>query len=77
MTAYARLNLRHGPNREQIVSKLADKNGAQRIEFDLSCIRLDETRLTQAWLDLIFECPAQSRITLDHMALHRRPRADI
>ncbi len=77
LDAYARLNLRHGPNTDHIVAKLADGNGAQRIEFDLGCLRLDETRLTQAWLDLIFDSPAQSRITLEHMALHRRPRAEI
>lgn len=77
LAAYARLNLRHGPNTDHIVAKLADENDAQRIEFDLACLRLDETRLTHAWLDLIFESPAQCRITLKHMALHRRPRADI
>ena len=75
--SYARLNLRHGPNTDHIVTELPDSTGAQNVEFDLACIRLDDTRLHHAWLDLIFEAPARNCITLTDMALHRRPRAEI
>ncbi|NNJ68775.1 MAG: hypothetical protein HKP54_12135 [Boseongicola sp.] len=77
LKTYARINLCHGPNTDHIVTELPDSTGARAVEFDLACLRLDETRLHHAWLDLIFEAPAMSRITLHEMALHRRPRAEV
>ena len=77
LNVYARLNLQHGPNTDRIVAKIEADAQAKPVEFDLATTRLDETRLTGGWLDLIFEAPANNRITLGEVSLTRHPRADI
>ncbi|ABD52981.1 DUF6478 family protein [Jannaschia sp. CCS1] len=73
---YARLNIQHGPNVEQIVRQLEfdDVNG--RAEFDLAYTKINEKRLERAWLDLIVEGPKMTRIALWDMVILRAPRAD-
>jgi len=51
--------------------------GPQSLKFDLAMTSLDETWLKRAWLDLICEAPAMSRITVESAALNRRPRAEL
>ena len=74
---FARLNIRHGPNTEQIVRELPEVNVPQTVEFDLAYARLTERRVERLWLDLIFERPAMNRIVLRDLAMSRRPRADL
>lgn len=71
---YARLNLRHGPNAEQMVQRF-DEAGAGCLEFDLAVSGIDQERLTGAWVDVIFDAPAMNSIRLDDLTLSRRPRA--
>lgn len=73
---YARLNIQHGPNVEQMVRQVAfdDTNG--RAEFDLAYSKINERRLEKAWLDLIVEGPKMTRIALWDMVVLRAPRAD-
>ncbi len=73
---YARLNVQHGPNVEQIVRQVEfdGMNGAA--EFDLAYSKINEKRLEKAWLDLIIEGPKMTRIALWDMVLLRAPRAD-
>ena len=75
LDAYARLNLQHGPNTDRVVAKI--EPDARSVEFDLAATRLDETRLSRGWIDLIFEAPAMNRITLGEVALNRHLRAEI
>jgi uncharacterized protein DUF6478 len=74
---FARLNLRHGPNTEQIVREL-DLNASEIwVEFDLFYTRFNENRGESMWIDLIFEGPSMNQITIRDVTLLRRPRAEI
>lgn len=73
---FARLNVRHGPNTEQIVRDLPLEPGASSVEFDLAHTKLNEKRVEKLWLDLIFENPQLNQITLRDVTLTRRPRAE-
>lgn len=74
---FARLNLRHGPNTEQVVREL--DMGARNIwvEFDLYYTQYDEARGDSMWIDLIFEGPSMNQVTIRDVTLIRRPRASI
>ncbi len=74
---FARLNVKHGPNVAQMVSGLPGEGREKTVEFDLAYAGLDESRIESAWLDLIFNDMAMSRITLHDLVLSRRPRAEL
>jgi len=74
---FARLNVRHGPNTEQIVRELPLGNSETSVEFDLAYTKLNEKRAEQAWLDLIFEGPEMNQVTLRDVTFSRRPRAEL
>lgn len=74
--AYARLNIRHGPNVEQAVRQLPCGQGsAQMAEFDMFYVGLNEKRVEAAWIDLIFNPGSDDSICLSHLIASRRPRA--
>ncbi|QIE46638.1 hypothetical protein G5B38_14510 [Pseudohalocynthiibacter aestuariivivens] len=73
---FARLNIKHGPNTEQIVRELPLHEDDIVVEFDLAYSNLNEKRIERAWLDLIFENPQMSQVTLRDVTLSRRQRAD-
>ena len=72
---FARINVRHGPNVEQLVREFEGSEGEMFTEFDLAATRLNDARTERAWLDLIFEGPQMNAITLRDLTLSRRPRA--
>lgn len=72
---FGRLNIRHGPNTEQIVRELPLKQQNATVEFDLAYSKLNEKRVEKAWIDLIFEGPEMNQITLRDLTFTRRPRA--
>jgi hypothetical protein len=74
---FARLNIRHGPNVEQLVRELPLGADEVMVEFDLAYTRLNEKRVEKVWVDLIFEGPEMNQIILRDITLSRRPRADI
>ncbi len=74
---FARLNIRHGPNTEQIVRELPHGQSDVSVEFDLACARINERRIERAWVDLIFEGPELNQITLHDVTFSRRPRAEL
>ncbi len=74
---YARLNVQHGPNTEQIVRQFALDGKRAVVEFDLAYTTINEKRLEKMWLDLIFEGPSMNRIALWDMNMIRAPRADM
>ncbi|RMD93277.1 MAG: hypothetical protein D6811_05275 [Alphaproteobacteria bacterium] len=74
---FARLNIRHGPNTEQIVRELPLDKAEVFVDFDLAYTELNEKRVEHMWLDLIFEGAAMNQITLRDVALTRRPRAEL
>ncbi len=72
---FARLNIRHGPNTEQIVRQLPLHDKEIRVEFDLAYTNLNERRIERMWLDLIFEGPQMNQVVLRDLTFSRRPRA--
>ena len=74
---FARLNIKNGPNTEQIVRELSMTQGHVGVEFDLAYTKLNEKRVEKLWLDLIFEGPEMNQVTLRDFTVSRRPRADL
>ncbi|EPX83384.1 hypothetical protein Salmuc_01046 [Salipiger mucosus DSM 16094] len=72
---FARLNIKHGPNTEQLVRELPLGDEEIRVEFDLAYTRVNEKRVERMWLDLIFEGPEMNQVILRDLTFSRRPRA--
>lgn len=74
---FARLNIKNGPNTEQIVRELPVDAESHQVEFDLAYSNLNEKRVERAWIDLIFEGPQMNQIILRDLTVSRRPRAHL
>lgn len=74
---FARLNIRHGPNTEQIVRELPLDEKGITVEFDLAYSKLNEKRIDRVWLDLIFEGPDMNQVVIRDLTFCRFPRATI
>jgi hypothetical protein len=74
---FARLNIKHGPNLEQVVRELPLDAEEVMVEFDLAYTKMSEKRVEKLWIDLIFEGPEMNQITLRDVTFTRRPRADL
>ncbi len=74
---FARLNIKHGPNTEQLVREMPLHQDDVMIEFDLAYTKLNEKRVEKLWLDIIFEGPQMNQITLRDLTFSRRPRAEL
>lgn len=77
LAVFARLNIRHGPNTEQILRAFPMGQIETIAEFDLAYADLHEKRIESAWVDLIFEAPRMTQITLRDLTFSRRPRAQL
>lgn len=82
LSAYARINIRNGPNTDRIQRHLGDlgprADGAPctpRAEFDLHLTQMNPRRIEAVWLDLILEDPAQRRVEIGDLILSRHLRA--
>lgn len=74
---FARLNIRHGPNVDQVVREFPMDGSEQMVEFDLAYTKINEKRVKNVWVDLIFEGPGMNQILLHDITFSRRPRAEI
>jgi len=74
---FARLNIKHGPNTEQIVRELPLHEKDLMVEFDLAYSNLNEKRVERIWLDLIFEGPEMNQVVIRDLTFSRRPRAEL
>lgn len=74
--AFARLNIKCGPNVVQILREVTLDSSEVMFEFDLEQSDFSEERLEKIWLDLIFEDPEMNEINLREFTLTRRPRAE-
>jgi hypothetical protein len=74
---FARLNVKHGPNTEQIVRELPLNAPEISVEFDLAYTKLNEKRVERIWVDLIFEGPQMNQVTIRDITLSRYPRAEL
>ncbi len=77
LEVFARVNIKHGPNTEQIVRELPLDEQNVKVEFDLAYSSINEKRIENAWLDLIFEGPEMNQVILRDLTFARYPRADI
>lgn len=74
---FTRLNIKHGPNTEQIVRELPMNETRAVVEFDLAYSAMNEKRVEKVWLDIIFEGPEMNQVTLRDLTFSRRLRAAI
>ena len=74
---FARLNIKHGPNTEQILVEMSLDHDDVMVEFDLAYADINEQRVERMWLDLIFEGPAMNQVTLRDLTFCRYPRAEL
>jgi len=74
---FARLNIKHGPNVEQIVRELPLNQEEVMVEFDLAYSKINEKRVERLWVDLIFEGPEMNQIILHDVTFARRPRSEL
>lgn len=74
---FARLNIKHGPNTEQIVRELPLGSPEVMVEFDMAYTKINEKRVEKAWIDLILEGPEMNMVLLRDLTFSRRPRADL
>jgi hypothetical protein len=74
---FARLNVKHGPNLEQVVREIPLNSDEVFAEFDLAYTNLNEKRVEKVWIDFIFEDPEMNQIVLRDLTLSRRPRAEL
>lgn len=74
---FARLNIKHGPNTEQIVRELPLNEADVLVEFDLAYTKLNEKRIERMWLDLILEAPEMNQVILRDLTFSRYLRAAI
>lgn len=77
LEVFARLNIKHGPNTEQIVRELPLNEQEVMVEFDLAYTKLNEKRIERIWLDLIFEGPDMNQVILRDLTFARHLRAAI
>ena len=77
VTAYGRLNIRHGPNTEEIVRDIDLRRPDSTLEYDLFYADMEADQISAVWVDLIFERPAMNRFALKEAVLSRRRRADV
>lgn len=74
---FARLNIKHGPNTEQIVRELEIDQKSASAEYDLAHAKLNEKRMENAWLDLIFEAPDMNQVVIRDLTFSRHLRANL
>lgn len=74
---YARLNVKNGPNTEQLLLTLPSDAQDIMVEFDLAYSGLNEQRIERMWVDLMVEKPAMNKVSFRDLTLCRYPRADI
>ena len=74
---FARLNVQHGPNTEQMVRELPLGDRDLSVDFDLAYTKLNEKRVERAWIDLIFEGPEMNQVMLRDVNFSRRPRSEV
>ena len=73
----ARINLKHGPNTEQVDRPVDTEAAESATEFDLAYVPFKEDRVDQLWIDLFFEGPGMNQIMLRDLTLSRHLRAEI
>lgn len=74
---FARLNVKHGPNVEQMVREIPMGEEHSVVEFDLAYSEINEKRIEKVWVDFIFENPSMNQVIVRDLTFFRRPRAEM
>ncbi|MGR3501812.1 DUF6478 family protein [Pseudaestuariivita sp.] len=74
---FARLNVKHGPNTEQVVREVPVGRDGAVVEFDLAYTAINEKRVSGMWMDVIFENPWMNRVEFRDLTMMRFPRAEM
>ena len=61
MPVFVGLNVKHGPNVEELLQEIPHGANRPYLEFDLGYCDLHEARVENVWLDLIFDDPSMNR----------------
>ncbi|MBE0412009.1 DUF6478 family protein [Yoonia sp.] len=75
LIAYARLNIKNGPNTDQDIKTLMLDQPDAPLTFDLVNDQIQIARVEKIWIDLIFEKPKLNLITIRDFTLCRHLRA--
>ncbi len=76
-TVFARLNVKCGPNTEQMVQELPLQEDDVTVDFDLAYADIVENRIEGMWVDLIFDDPAMNQLQVRDLTFCRYPRAEV
>lgn len=74
---FTRLNIRHGPNTDQITQKLPLHDETVRVDFEIPEARINEKRVEKIWLDIIFNAPQMNQVILRDLTFARFRRAEL
>ena len=74
--AYARLNIKNGPNTAQMVQNMSEGSGNEA-EFDLGYLDFNEAQVENAWVELIFNDVRFNQVIVRDFVLCRRQRAEL
>lgn len=76
LQTYARLTLQSGPNHDELPLEIPETGNSLMVEWDLHFSNFDPMRAHDAWIDLIFENPADATINIEDLYMLRHPRAN-
>lgn len=76
LTGYVRLNIEHGPNKEQFVEDII-LGGENLVEFDFAHSNVNVNRIEKAWLEIIVNNPEMNMLEIKDVRISRRLRAAI
>jgi len=72
-----RLNLKNGPNTEQVSREVSLTPDGSAVEFDLAYVPFQEAKAERVWFDLFFDAPAMNQVQIRDLTLSRHPRAEV
>jgi uncharacterized protein DUF6478 len=73
----ARMNLKHGPNTEQVSKEIDLSLQESAVEFDLAYVPFTENRAEHIWFDLFFDSPSMNKTVLRDLTLSRHIRSSL
>ncbi len=74
---YLRLNIEHGPNREELIQDFRSHKEELSVEFDLSETNVNPQFIKKAWLDVVFVGVRMNMIAIRDTTLSRCPGAQV
>jgi len=72
-----RLNLKNGPNTEQVTRRLDTRTPFAVTEFDVAHVPFKEGRAGHLWFDLFFESPEMNAVKITDLTFSRHRRAEV